>query len=221
MGELNRGWYVGATLLDFERSNITGAITSRKTIERLINYVHSDEGRERSRLGESVSLRHDVADRFIETEVQFNFSFRIISMQAAGQIPNYEASTSKLFNSELTQKLARTGTQVLGMYAQFWGSRRQRTQYVRRSGEPVRAAEGALHSVVRAVGAVDESRPVAPRSQREHHRDARPRPSREANGGSSTLSGRFARVFDPLRTLRAGLRPGSGRFAPGWGRLGG
>jgi alkylation response protein AidB-like acyl-CoA dehydrogenase len=121
VGEINRGWYVGATLLDFERSNITGAITSRKTIEKLLNYVHTDEGEQRSRLDESVSLRHDIADRFIETEVQFQFSFRIISMQSAGQIPNYEASTSKLFNSELSQKLARTGTQVFGMYAQFWG----------------------------------------------------------------------------------------------------
>ncbi len=121
VGELNRGWYVGATLLDFERSNITGAITSRKSIQKLIDYVHSDEGQQRSRLDESVSLRHDVADRWIESEVQFQFSFRIISMQSAGQIPNYEASTSKLFNSELSQKLARTGTQVLGQYAQFWG----------------------------------------------------------------------------------------------------
>ncbi len=121
VGELNRGWYVGATLLDFERSNITGAITSRKSIEKLISYAHTDEGAERSRLAESDALRHQVAECYIESEVQFNFSFRIISMQAAGQIPNYEASTSKLFNSELTQKLARTGTQVLGQYAQFWG----------------------------------------------------------------------------------------------------
>ena len=121
VGEVNRGWYVGATLLDFERSNITGAITSRKTIQKLIDYVHSDEGQSRSRLDESVSLRHQVADRWVESEVQFQFSFRIISMQSAGQIPNYEASTSKLFNSELSQKLARTGTQVLGQYAQFWG----------------------------------------------------------------------------------------------------
>jgi len=121
VGEINRGWYVGATLLDFERSNITGAITSRKTIQKLIDYVHSDEGKDRSRLDESVSLRHAVADRWIESEVQFQFSFRIISMQSAGQIPNYEASTSKLFNSELSQKLARTGTQVFGQYAQFWG----------------------------------------------------------------------------------------------------
>ena len=121
VGEVDRGWYVGATLLDFERSNITGAITSRKTIQKLINYVHTDEGQERSRLDESVSLRHAVADRWVESEVQFQFSFRIISMQSAGQIPNYEASTSKLFNSELSQKLARTGTQVFGQYAQFWG----------------------------------------------------------------------------------------------------
>ena len=121
VGELNRGWYVGATLLDFERSNITGAISSRKQIEKLINYVHTDEGAERSRLNESDSLRHQVAECFIQSEVQYNFSFRIISMQAAGQIPNYEASTSKLFNSELNQKLARTGTQVFGPYAQFWG----------------------------------------------------------------------------------------------------
>jgi alkylation response protein AidB-like acyl-CoA dehydrogenase len=122
VGEVNRGWYVGATLLDFERSNITGAITSRKMIQKLIDYVHSDEGQDRSRLSESVSLRHQVAERWVETEVQFNFSFRIISMQTAGQIPNYEASTSKLFNSELSQKLARTGTQVFGQYAQFWGN---------------------------------------------------------------------------------------------------
>tara|TARA_Y100000588_G_scaffold340892_1_gene384547 strand:- start:2440 stop:3675 length:1236 start_codon:yes stop_codon:yes gene_type:complete len=121
VGEVNRGWYVGATLLDFERSNITGAITSRKTIRKLIDYVHSDDGKSRSRLENSTSLRHQIADRYVESEVQFQFSFRIISMQSAGQIPNYEASTSKLFNSELSQKLARTGTQVFGQYAQFWG----------------------------------------------------------------------------------------------------
>ena len=57
VGELNRGWYVGATLLDFERSNITGAITSRKTIQKLIDYVHARTraGSVRSRLDESVN----------------------------------------------------------------------------------------------------------------------------------------------------------------------
>ena len=121
LGEENRGWYIGATLLDFERSNITGAVTSRKSIRKLVDYVHSDEGKQRSRLPESDALRHQIAERYVESEVQFQFSFRIISMQAAALIPNYEASMAKLFNSELSQKLARTGTQVFGLYGMFWG----------------------------------------------------------------------------------------------------
>ena len=66
------------------------------------------------------STRSAIADRYIETEVQFNFSLRIISMQAAGQIPNYEASTSKLFNSELNQALARTGISTFGLHGNLW-----------------------------------------------------------------------------------------------------
>ncbi len=47
----------------------------------------------------------------------FQYSFRIVSMQQAGLIPNYEASTAKLFNSELVQRLALTGTRVFGLHA--------------------------------------------------------------------------------------------------------
>jgi len=47
----------------------------------------------------------------------FQFSFRVVSMQERGLIPNYEASTAKLFNSELVQRLALTGTRVFGLYS--------------------------------------------------------------------------------------------------------
>jgi alkylation response protein AidB-like acyl-CoA dehydrogenase len=120
VGEENRGWYVGATLLDFERSNIDGAVTARRTINELIDYVKTDEGKAVSRLGEYDTLRHELAQDYVETDVQFQFSFRIISMQNTGQIPNYEASTAKLFNSELSQKLARTGTKVFGLHSNVW-----------------------------------------------------------------------------------------------------
>ncbi len=50
----------------------------------------------------------------------FNFSFRVVSMQASGLIPNYEASTSKLFMSELVQTTARTATRALGLHANVW-----------------------------------------------------------------------------------------------------
>jgi len=120
VGEENRGWYVGATLLDFERSNIDGAVHARRQINELLDYLHSDEGKAVSRLAESDPLRHELAEDFIETDVQYQFSFRIISMQNSGQIPNYEASTAKLFNSELNQRLARTGTKIFGLHSNVW-----------------------------------------------------------------------------------------------------
>ena len=119
VGEENRGWYVGMTLLDYERSNITGAVAARKTIDRMIAYAKG-EGKALSRLAAQPSIRLDIADRYIESEVLFNFSFRIISMQHRGLIPNYEASTSKLYNSELVQRLANTGVKTFGLHSNIW-----------------------------------------------------------------------------------------------------
>ena len=124
VGEENRGWYVGMTLLDFERSNITGAVSSRRTLDELREYLKTDEGKRRS--PGYAQNRLNVAERYIETDVMFNFSFRIISMQDRGLIPNYEASVSKLFNSEMNQKIAMTGTRVFGLYGQIHDSKDDR-----------------------------------------------------------------------------------------------
>jgi hypothetical protein len=120
VGELNRGWYVGMTLLDFERSNIAGAVGARRTLSRLFGQIRDDVKGARRRVTEG-SLRHELAERYIETEVMYQFSFRIISMQDRGLVPNYEASMAKLFNSELGQRLALTTTRVFGPHATRWG----------------------------------------------------------------------------------------------------
>jgi len=111
VGDENRGWYVAMTLLDFERSNISAAVGARKTIRELIEDMRA------AGVTPSDSTRGAIADRFVETEVMFNFSFRIISMQNRGMIPNYEASTSKLYASELNQRLALTATRAFGLAA--------------------------------------------------------------------------------------------------------
>jgi alkylation response protein AidB-like acyl-CoA dehydrogenase len=41
-------------------------------------------------------------------------------MQSQGVLPNYEASTAKLFISELIQRVANTGAKVFGLYSNFW-----------------------------------------------------------------------------------------------------
>ncbi|MCA9848110.1 MAG: acyl-CoA dehydrogenase family protein [Dehalococcoidia bacterium] len=114
VGEENRGWYVAMTLLDFERSNIVAAVGARKTITELIEDIHA------AGVTPSDATRGAIADRYVETEVMFNFSFRIISMQNRGIIPNYEASTSKLFASELNQRLALSATRAFGLAAMRW-----------------------------------------------------------------------------------------------------
>ena len=45
LGEYNRGWYVAATLLDFERSGVAWSATSRKSVELMTEYASERPGR--------------------------------------------------------------------------------------------------------------------------------------------------------------------------------
>ncbi len=119
VGEENRGWYVGMTLLDFERSNIAGAIAAKRTIERLISTIGANPDLRR-RVSRSAA-RAEIAQRYIESEVMYQFSLRVISVHARGQVPNHEASVSKLFASELSQRLAQTAMRATGMLGELMG----------------------------------------------------------------------------------------------------
>ncbi len=117
IGPENRGWYVAMTLLDYERSNISGAIQKSKRIKELIHFLSNKENNKIFRLDQ---FRQVIADRYIESEVLFNFSLRIVSLQSNDIVPNYEASVSKIFDSELSQRLSNTGTKVFGLYGNLW-----------------------------------------------------------------------------------------------------
>ncbi len=118
VGEENRGWYVATTTLDFERSGIQRVISGRKTCDALIDYA-----REQVRTGAARSafdtVRHRLADLVIEFNVGEMLAYRVAWLQSAGRVPNYEASVSKMYGSELAQRLARTGMDLLGMGGQL------------------------------------------------------------------------------------------------------
>ena len=115
LGEVNRGWYVGMTLLDFERSGIAGAATQRELIHETVEVIQS--GATPNRVS---AVRAELAERAVEVEVNNNLSMRIASMQANGLIPNYEASMGKAYTTELSQRIARTGMRMFGLYANLW-----------------------------------------------------------------------------------------------------
>ncbi len=120
VGEENRGWYIGMTLLDFERSGIGEAIGYRRMLKQLKDFMATDSGQTMVRDDYARAPRDEIADRYIEVEVLFNFAFRIVSMQSAGELPNYEASMNKLFGSEIHQRVARAGMKAFGLYGNLW-----------------------------------------------------------------------------------------------------
>ena len=113
IGEENRGWYVGTTTLDFERSSIGSAIGVRKQLESLIRQTKS--GGEAS-FARNPKVKTEFVDRWIECEVAKMLSYRVVSMQANGKIPNHEASMCKMFSSELSQRIANLSMHMFGMH---------------------------------------------------------------------------------------------------------
>ena len=128
LGEENRGWYGAVTTLDFERSSIGSAVGMRQNVEALIDFAKSSD---QSALGRRESLRNELADRYIEAQGAMMMSYRIITMQDQGLIPNYEASMSKLYSMELNQRVATTSMHVLGLHGQIRGGDDRAAKYGR------------------------------------------------------------------------------------------
>ena len=114
VSEINRGWYLIATALDFERSGIQLFAGSRRVVEQLVSRLGSSVAPEWSRQ----RLRHEVAERAIEVGIGTNLAYRVALMQAQGKVPNHEASTSRVFGTELIQRVALTALHVAGLEGQ-------------------------------------------------------------------------------------------------------
>jgi alkylation response protein AidB-like acyl-CoA dehydrogenase len=115
VGQENNGWYQLAVSLDFERSSIAGAARARRWLEDLVQFA----AEHRFLVEARPEMRHRLAETGLEIEVGRYLSYRVASLQQAGKIPNYEASIAKLYSSELGQRLAATGMDLLGLYGQL------------------------------------------------------------------------------------------------------
>jgi 3-oxocholest-4-en-26-oyl-CoA dehydrogenase alpha subunit len=114
IGDENRGWYISTTTLDQERSSINRIVMTRSTLEGLVEYV-----RAQPLLRARDEIRHELAERHLEFEIGRWLCYRVAEMQSQGRVPNYEASISKVFGTELQRQMGITGMRVLGMAGQF------------------------------------------------------------------------------------------------------
>ena len=112
IGEENRGWYVGMTLLDFERSGIGVTASQRRTLEKLGDYLRGTDADKRKK------NRLKYADFVVANNVGRFLGYRIGHIQAKGGVPNHEASVAKIYQSELGQRLYNFGVNLLGLSGQ-------------------------------------------------------------------------------------------------------
>ena len=114
LGEENRGWYVGTTTLDFERSSVGMSAGTQRMLDDAVAFLKESDKVGRSRLQDPV-VQHKLAEMAIDTQVSRLHSYRVGWMQHNGQVPNREASMSKLFGSEMNQRVAAGLMELLGL----------------------------------------------------------------------------------------------------------
>ena len=155
VGEENRGWYQAVTTLDIERSNIGSAVGQSQGVEDLVRFARENRDNGVVRIASDPSLRHELAERYIETQASLMLSYRMVTMQARGLIPNYEASATKLYSMELNQRIANTGLRLMGLYGQLsrgskWAPLKGRMefQYIRSVANTI---EGGTSEVQRNI----------------------------------------------------------------------
>jgi hypothetical protein len=117
VGEENGGWAVITHQLDLERLFAVGLL--RRQFERLVGW-QAERGAEREKPGvEEPYARHRLAALGADVEVSRLLSLRAAWMIDSGRTPYAEASMAKVWYSELRQRLALEGLDLMGAEGQL------------------------------------------------------------------------------------------------------
>jgi len=127
VGTENRGWYHLMQSLAFERHSMAPQFygTARRLLEHIVKYTGGIRYHGKS-LSADPMVRHKLAERTIELETLKMFGYEITWKMSKGLIPIYEAARNKAYCDLVMQRLATTGTEIIGAYSQVdmwskWG----------------------------------------------------------------------------------------------------
>jgi alkylation response protein AidB-like acyl-CoA dehydrogenase len=108
VGDENRGWYINATTMDFERSGIARIAGLRRLLDRCIAAVRAADRR-------GAQARLTLAELAVAVEVSRLLSYRVAWLQDQGRVPNYEVSIQKVLATETSQRLHNFIVNVVGL----------------------------------------------------------------------------------------------------------
>lgn len=118
IGELNQGWKYVTGALDLERGAMLTSGDLRREYEALVSFCRSQR-LNGARPVESPDVRIKLAELDADIEIGRLMGLAAASKLESGDIPSTLISAEKIFLSELRQRLADYGTQILGAYGQL------------------------------------------------------------------------------------------------------
>ena len=118
VGERNKGFYYMMEAIGAERNEVFVPIRLYFLLDELIQYAKETK-RGGKTLAEDPVIRHKLAQVAIELDVARLLADRSRWLEINGLPMTYEAEVAKIVTSELQQRLANTGMQILGLYSQL------------------------------------------------------------------------------------------------------
>jgi alkylation response protein AidB-like acyl-CoA dehydrogenase len=108
VGEENAGWKYATSLLQYERGDALFIGQFARMLRDLADATR--------KAGASRLHRHMLAQHEIDWEIGRLLTLRVVSLHAAGELPDRESSQAKLFMSEAFQRLGATAQRIAGEY---------------------------------------------------------------------------------------------------------
>lgn len=120
IGSENDGWAQTRATMNFERSGVGGFVSAKLAIKRLVEYAKTTK-RDGKALIENAVVRQKIAKLFIDAEVGRALAYRCAWEQEKGNmvVSTTMASESKVFGSELSQRIAYFSTEIMGLYGKL------------------------------------------------------------------------------------------------------
>ena len=109
---------MATTTLSYERTAIEAPARAQRILNDLIRYAKLTK-RNGQTLAEDPSVRQRLSQLAIEIDVSRCLSYRVATSQAREDIPGPEAPANKVFTSEMVQRIAQVGMQMMGLYGQL------------------------------------------------------------------------------------------------------
>jgi len=113
LGQENRGWYVAMATLGYERSSTSQGIIFKRSLEELTKLAAKKMRNGRPAI-EDPSIRELLAQCAAEIQVVVLNGYRLLTNRIKGQVPGPEAQMTKVFWSEMNERMANLALEILG-----------------------------------------------------------------------------------------------------------